>query len=176
MGEVVETGLTRGFRLVLEAALDADSGGSQTPAASAISSLAIATVEEHVQAVPVAGLRTQIIEHIDRHITDRTLTPNSVAEAVGISLRWMHLRFNTDGITIGRYILQRRLDLVAAQLQLDRHRPSSSTLAPRYGFTSPGNLTRAFKIRYGVTLAEYAARVERGDPPRPLDVAQDNRS
>jgi AraC-like DNA-binding protein len=76
--------------------------------------------------------------------------------------------FNVDGASVARHIRERRLDLVAAQLRSDRRFPRIGSLAERTGFASRDQLTRAFKARFGVTIAEYAALASEGRAPRPL--------
>ena len=113
-------------------------------------------------------LRGRILEHIERHIGDLDLGPQSIAGEFGISLRWVHHVFNVDGASVARHIRERRLDVVAAQLQSDRRFPRIGALAERTGFASRDQLTRAFKARYGVTIAEYAALASEGRAPAPV--------
>jgi AraC-like DNA-binding protein len=94
--------------------------------------------------------------------------PRSIAADFGVSLRWVHAVFDVDGASIARHIRQRRLDLVADQLRDRRRLPRIGALAETFGFASRDQLTRSFKARFGVTIADYAALAEEGRAPAPV--------
>ena len=148
--------------------LDPVIGGSTSPAARAVRALAVAALEDSVPEAAEHDLRSQILEYIERRLADPDLGPQSIASAFGISLRWVHHVFNVEGASVARHIRERRLDMVAAQLQSDRRFPRIGALAERSGFAARDQLTRAFKARYGMTIAEYAERASEGCPPAPL--------
>lgn len=169
VGQVPVSRVTSGLTSLVEQVLDPDIGGPASPAARAVRALAVAAVEDSVPEAAEHDLRSQILEHIERHLSDPDLGPQSIASAFGISLRWVHHVFNVDGASVARHIRERRLDMVAAQLQSDRRFPRIGALAERSGFAARDQLTRAFKARYGMTIAEYAERASEGRPPAPLD-------
>jgi AraC-like DNA-binding protein len=176
VGEVPATRVTSGLTSLVEEVLDPAVGGSTSPAVRAVRALAVAVLEDSVPEAPERDLRGQILEHIERHLDDPDLSPQSIATAFGISLRWVHAVFNVDGASVARHIRERRLDLVAAQLQRDRRFPRIGALAEQSGFGARDQLTRAFKARYGMTIAEYAERATRGRAPEPLESAAGERS
>jgi AraC-like DNA-binding protein len=81
----------------------------------------------------------------------------------------VHTVFDVDGASVARHIRERRLDLVAAQLQRGRRFPRIGALAEQSGFGARDQLTRAFKARYGMTVADYAQRASRGDATAPVE-------
>jgi AraC-like DNA-binding protein len=167
IGPVPATRVTTGLTSLVEQVLDPTVGGSASPAARAVRALAVAALEDSVPDTAEHDLRGRILEHIERRIGDLDLGPQSIAGEFGISLRWVHHVFNVDGASVARHIRERRLDVVAAQLQTDRRFPRIGALAERTGFASRDQLTRAFKARYGVTIAEYAALASGGRAPAP---------
>jgi AraC-like DNA-binding protein len=174
LGPVPATRVTSGLVSLVEQVLDPAVGGAACPAARAVRALAVAALEDSVPETAEHDLRGRILEHIERRIGDPDLGPQSIADEFGISLRWVHHVFNVDGASVARHIRERRLDLVAAQLRADRRLPRIGSLAERTGFGSRDQLTRAFKARFGVTIAEYAALASEGRPPRPLPRGADD--
>jgi len=168
VGEVPATRVTSGLTSLVEEVLDPAVGGAASPAARAVRALAVAALEASVPEASEQDLRAQILEHIERHLDDPDLSPQTIASAFGISLRWVHAVFNQDGASVARHIRERRLDIVAAQLQRDRRFPRIGALAEQSGFGARDQLTRAFKARYGMTIAEYAERADAGRAPAPL--------
>jgi AraC-like DNA-binding protein len=167
VGPVPTTRITSGLSSILEQVLDPAAGGASCPAARAVHAVVVAALEDSVPDAAEHDLRDRIVDHIERRIGDPDLGPQSIAAEYGISLRWVHQIFNVDGSSVARHIRERRLDLVAAELRSDRRFPRIGALAERSGFGSRDQLTRAFKARYGVTIAEYAALAATGGAPAP---------
>lgn len=102
-------------------------------------------------------LRARIERYTLEHLADPDLSPAVVARAVGISVRYTHQMFNRDGTTLARFIRDRRLDRVAAELRDGRSTDSLGELGVRYGFGSRDQLARGFRQRFGRTMGEYRA-------------------
>lgn len=109
------------------------------------------------------------MEHIDRHVAEPSLAPPTIAQALGVSLRSLHAAFAAREVTVARQLRDRRLDLVAEAVRTAERRPSSASLAARFGYTGPEALSRAFRQRFGRSIAEYRcadpAPERRSDPP-----------
>jgi AraC-like DNA-binding protein len=157
-GRLPPSRLTGTLTALVEEVLDPVRGGTGSPACHAIRAVAVAVLEELVPRTLTPDLRSRILALIDRNLSDPELGPQSIADALGISLRWAHRQFDDDGSSIAQLIRNRRLELVAAQVRSDRRFPRIGSLAERAGFASRDTLTRAFKARYGTTIAEYAAQ------------------
>ncbi|MET8773101.1 helix-turn-helix domain-containing protein [Streptomyces sp. NPDC004658] len=114
-----------------------------------------------------SGARTLLVRirvYIDRHLAHPDLTPESVARAHHISVRYLHKLFELEDITVSRWIQQRRLE----HCRRDLSRPASADLtvaavAHRWGFTSASHFSRVFRAAYGVPPAAWrdSARRER---------------
>ena len=109
-------------------------------------------------AEPLVGperVRAAALAHIERHVADPALTPPQIAEALGVSLRYLHRAFDDMEATVARHLRERRLELVAEALRTAPQQPTPAALAERFGFSSPDRLARAFRRRYGVSMAEF---------------------
>jgi AraC-like DNA-binding protein len=168
IGQVPSSRITAGLTALVEQVLDPLAGGPSCAAARAVRAVAVAAIEDSAPTGEEHDLRGRIVDHIERRIGDPDLGPQSIAAEYGISLRWVHHIFNVDGSSVARYIRERRLDIVAAQLRTDRRLPRIGALAERTGFGSRDQLTRAFKARFGTTIAEYAALADLGRAPEPV--------
>ena len=105
--------------------------------------------------------RMRLVEVIEASLEDPALTPAKVAASARISLRYLHRLFSTDGETIGRYILRRRLERCAVQLRDPRQdRRQIGDLAFAAGFSSSSHFCRTFRDHFGVSPGEYRERRE----------------
>ncbi|WP_430383474.1 helix-turn-helix domain-containing protein [Streptomyces sp. P10-4] len=93
--------------------------------------------------------------HIEDNLTDPDLSPESIARAHHISVRYLHKLFQSGGTTVGAWIRQRRLDACRAELR--GRRRSVAAVAHRWGFVSPSHFSRLFRQTYGLTPSEWQA-------------------
>ena len=81
-----------------------------------------------------------------------------LARRLGVSARTLTRRFKyAAGLSIGDYVLQRRLD--EAQALLRRTNLAITEVAFAVGLTDPSNFTRAFKKQIGLTPTRYRSAV-----------------
>ncbi|WP_395297752.1 helix-turn-helix domain-containing protein [Kitasatospora hibisci] len=105
-----------------------------------------------------AHLVGRIREHIDRNLGDPELSPEGIARAHRISVRYLHRIFEGEGVTVGRLVQQRRLEECARELsRRGRAVPTVSAVAQRWGFVNPAHFSRAFRAAYGVSPREWRA-------------------
>jgi len=98
----------------------------------------------------------RIREHIDRNLGDPALSPEAVAEAQHISVRYLHRLFEGEGITVGRLIQRRRLEECARELaRPGGTAPTVSAVAQRWGFVNPAHFSRVFRAAYGRSPREW---------------------
>jgi AraC-like DNA-binding protein len=103
---------------------------------------------------------------IDARLSDPDLSPAQVAAALHVSVRNLYRAFDTDGRGVAEWIRHRRLAGCRQHL-LTSDAPVQS-LAPRWGFPSAAQLSRAFRREYG--LPPHAYRLAH----RPRAAADDN--
>ena len=119
-------------------------------------------------------LRFAIHDHIERNIADPGLGPRSIAEALDVSLRWVHRVFNVDGQSVAKHIRDRRVDLVAEVLRTEPLVARMSQLSEQFGFGGRDQLARAFRGRYGTTVRNYQERFKAGLPlAEPRECSED---
>ncbi|MFJ4790835.1 helix-turn-helix domain-containing protein [Streptomyces sp. NPDC088794] len=98
------------------------------------------------------ALLAQIHAFIRDNLGDTDLTPDAIATAHHISVRYLHKLFQQDGHTVAGWIRKRRLE----QCRRDLADPRLAALpihaiAARWGFTRPAHFSQAFRHAYGVT-------------------------
>jgi AraC-like DNA-binding protein len=97
------------------------------------------------------ALLRRIRAFMSAHLADPDLSPETIAAAHRISVRYLHRLFQCDGTTVSRWIQQRRLEECRRELSRPgRASPSVSAIAHRWGFTSPAHFSRAFRAAYGM--------------------------
>ncbi|MBB4927968.1 AraC-like DNA-binding protein [Kitasatospora kifunensis] len=104
-------------------------------------------------------LLLRIRAHIDRHLGDPALSPEGIADAHRISIRYLHRLFEAQDTTVSRLIQRRRLEECGRELaRRGRASPTVSVVARRWGFVSPAHFSRAFRATYGVSPREWRDR------------------
>jgi len=92
---------------------------------------------------------------IEAHIGDPALTPDRIADANGISLRYLHLLFRDCEMSVSEWIWSRRLQLTYDNLER-RNGRSITSIAFEYGFSSAAHFSTKFKRKYGVSPRDVA--------------------
>ena len=98
----------------------------------------------------------QIKGYVDFHLTDPNLTPLKIANDHAMSLRYLHLLFQTEEMTIARHILNRRLDASARFISRNANkRLDAEDIAYRFGFSSTVQFRRSFAKKYGTSPTQF---------------------
>ena len=110
---------------------------------------------------------------VDERICDPELGVSSIAEALGVSPRYIQMLFASEGATPSAYILERRLRLAAERLRR-ADGCGITEVAMAVGFNDLTHFGRSFRRRYGVAPRDYregarAPRWESGPIERPGD-------
>jgi AraC-like DNA-binding protein len=104
----------------------------------------------------------RICQTIETLLSDPDLTLGRVAEADGVSPRYLQKLFASAGHSFSSYLRTRRLE----RCRLDLTSPicaglSISEICFRWGFNGSAHFSRAFKDQYGVSPREYRRGGER---------------
>ncbi|MEU9041645.1 MULTISPECIES: helix-turn-helix domain-containing protein [unclassified Kitasatospora] len=116
---------------------------------------------------PEAALATlaRVKDHIMRHLGDPDLSPERIAAAHHVSVRYLHKLFRFEGVTVARWIQRQRLDLCRRDLaRRTAGRVTVAAVAGRWGFVSASHFSRAFRAAYGVSPREWQAYAGTGLP------------
>ncbi|SPE99575.1 helix-turn-helix domain-containing protein [Streptomyces sp. MA5143a] len=101
-------------------------------------------------------LVARILRFIDEHLADADLSPEVIAGAHHISVRYLHKLFQDEGTTVGRWIQRRRLEECRRDLELGvRGRRTIASVAGRWGFLSATHFSRVFRAAYGMSPSEW---------------------
>lgn len=107
-------------------------------------------------------LTLRIKSFVRRHLGDPELNPANIAAAHHISRSHLYRLFQDEGLTVASYIRDQRL----ANARRDLTDPGLYTLpihavAARWGYSRPGDFTRAFRAAYGMAPSEVRERAAR---------------
>lgn len=101
-------------------------------------------------------LLVRIMEYVELHLTDPDLSPEVIARAHHISVRYLHKLFKEEDITVGRWILRRRLEECRRDLMRSgRGSRTIAAVAGRWGFLSAAHFSRVFRSAYGMSPREW---------------------
>ncbi|MBC7478917.1 MAG: AraC family transcriptional regulator [Pseudorhodobacter sp.] len=105
--------------------------------------------------VRAAHLR-RAAEEIRRNLSNPHLSPDLVADACGISKRYLHEIFADANGTVSQHIREQRLIAARNLLQMPNPGPLSD-IAYRFGFSDQAQFSRLFKAMFGQTPSGYRA-------------------
>jgi acetamidase/formamidase/AraC-like DNA-binding protein len=114
-----------------------------------------------------AAILHRICQTIERRLDDPELAPARVAQAEGISERYLQKLFEGVGDNFTHYVRERRLQRAWADLSnpAEAHQ-SISEIAYRYGFGDSAHFSRTFRHRFGLPPREFRQQeAERAAPP-----------
>jgi len=97
----------------------------------------------------------RIQEYIDLNLANPDLTPQAIAQAHHISLRYLHKLFEGEDVTVGRWIQRRRLEKCQRDLARRTNIATIAAVAHQWGFTSASHFSRVFRATYGMTPREW---------------------
>jgi AraC family transcriptional activator of tynA and feaB len=93
--------------------------------------------------------------YINSHFADPALSPRTLADAMGISVRYVHKVFEGFDRSIGEYLLDVRLEKCrAGLLRSDRSMLSIKQIALGCGFQNQSHFSTSFKAKFGVAPME----------------------
>ncbi|MFF4833115.1 helix-turn-helix domain-containing protein [Streptomyces sp. NPDC001315] len=105
-----------------------------------------------------AAMLLRIRTFIGRHLADPGLTPEVIARAHHISVRYLHKIFEGEDTTVSRWIQSRRLEACRRDLA---HRDAAglaiAAVAHRWGFASAAHFSRVFRAAYEMSPSEWRA-------------------
>ncbi|WP_320784955.1 helix-turn-helix domain-containing protein [Streptomyces sp. CRN 30] len=109
--------------------------------------------ERHRTVPDVTGaMLDRIRDHIGEHLGDPGMSPETIARAHHISVRYLHKLFHGEGTTVGTWIRRRRLEVCRLELGgASGRRRTVAAVAQSWGFTSASHFSRLFKEAYGMS-------------------------
>lgn len=106
-----------------------------------------------------SALFRRILAYMEDHYCDCTVTPEKIADANGISTRYLHSLFQNSGTTVGKWIRERRLKATREDL-LDPSMAQMrvSEISFKRGFNDSAHFSRAFRERFGISPSELRSK------------------
>ncbi|MGJ4943042.1 acetamidase/formamidase family protein [Bradyrhizobium sp. HKCCYLS1011] len=130
-----------------------------------------ASVKDACNSATQAATLHRICQTIERRLDDAELTPARIAQAEGISERYLQKLFEGAGDNFSHYVRERRLQRALADLSnpTEAHH-SISEIAYRCGFADSAHFSRSFRQRFGLSPREFrqqqAGRTSAAAAPR----------
>jgi AraC-like DNA-binding protein len=116
------------------------------------------------ESVRASQLRT-IKRYIEDRLDDSQLSTLSVARANDMSVRSLHLIFSESGVSVGRWIRERRLRRCYSELAHAPRDVSVTDIAFRWGFNDAAHFSRVFKAAFGQTPSSVLGANARSTAP-----------
>lgn len=93
---------------------------------------------------------------INLNLRNPNLTPDFIAQNIGISKRYLHMLFKKEGVSVSRYVQQQRLKGCRKVLASAHMAHLSMTdIAHEWGFSDVSHFHRCFKSVFHLTPREY---------------------
>ncbi len=123
-------------------------------------------------------LRARATSYIDHHFSEPSLEPKTLAEALGISRRYLYRLFEDGDQSVAGILRNRRLDRASLILTLPQDTPPSiRSVARLSGFRGEDQFTRCFRARFGVSPTQFHAHPgDFSDPTNPDGHAKEDAS
>ncbi|HEX4098717.1 MAG TPA: helix-turn-helix domain-containing protein [Caulobacteraceae bacterium] len=107
-------------------------------------------------------LRLEAKTLVDARLSDPSFSPSAIAEALGISARYLQMVFAEVGTTPSRFLLARRLEAAAARLRRPDAPISITEVGLECGFNDLSYFSRTFRRRFGLSPLTYRTQVGNG--------------
>jgi AraC-like DNA-binding protein len=103
-----------------------------------------------------AELMLRIRAYIEAHLGEPDLSPTDIAAVHFVSKRYLHKLFEAEGVSVSRWIRQRRLERCRHDLaDPDRRDHTVTSIGVRWGLVDSAHFSRLFREAYGCTPTEY---------------------
>ncbi len=120
---------------------------------------ALVYIAPHVDAAPSTvrrGHLTRIKVYIESEIENVELSPLTIASALRITPRYLHRIFQSEGTTLMRWILNRRLEHAARRLRDPlQARKTVTEIAFELGFNDTSHFSKVFRATFGMPPRDY---------------------
>lgn len=140
-------------------------GSLMDGAVSLVTALVTERLAQTAPSAPQDAMMLRIRAYIESRLSDPTLVPDSIAEAHGISRRYLFKLFASEDTTVSGWIRMRRLERCARDLSnTSTAEQPISMVAARWGLLDCRHFSRQFKAAYGETPRDFRRRTRAHGP------------
>lgn len=101
-------------------------------------------------------LMLRIRAYVEGNLGDPDLAPARIAAAHFVSKRYLHKLFEAEGVSVSRFVRERRLERCRADLADPKRRDHTVTsIGACWGLADSAHFSRLFREAYGCTPTEY---------------------
>lgn len=101
---------------------------------------------------------SRIEQFVRAHLAEPELTPERVAIACGISVRYLHELFRDTNQTFGSWVREQRLMAARAAIEDAQSNQTIAEIAYRWGFSDQAQFSRQFRSAFGSAPSECRAK------------------
>lgn len=105
-------------------------------------------LDSNISSIRAAHL-SRAEQYIREHLQDPSLGPQNVAEACGVSLRYLQILFRDIDKSINGFIRESRLDHCAEELKMTMNTDTIAEIAYKWGFGDQSQFCRQYRTRFG---------------------------
>jgi AraC-like DNA-binding protein len=98
---------------------------------------------------------SRIEQYVRQNLADPELSPERVATACGISVRYLHELFRDTNQTLGQWIREQRLIAAKESIEDPHNNQSIADIAYRWGFSDQSQFSRLFRAAFGISPSEH---------------------
>lgn len=147
------------LRNVVRHVADLDGGAREAAGTHMLELLCLTISNDHrVLGSNQSSIRAAHLARAEQFIRDNLrqpdLAPQSVADACGISLRYLQRLFHETDQSINAYIRERRLSRSDEDLRSTQSRTTIAEIAYRWGFADQSQFSKHYKAQFGRTPSE----------------------
>jgi AraC-like DNA-binding protein len=127
-----------------------------------------AAIDEHgARSALTDALAPRVFAYVRQHLTDRDLTPVTIARAHSISVRYLYKLCDASGVKLVEWIIAERLAGARRDLTSTSHNNRSiASISRRWGFKDPSHFSSRFRNAYGMSPRELQRQSGRQDRDR----------
>jgi AraC-like DNA-binding protein len=102
----------------------------------------------------------RILAYMEQNYADCELSPKVVAEANGISIRYLHRLFQQSGMAVSKWIWERRLKAAREDItNPEKTAMRISEIAFLHGFNDPAHFSRSFRDRFNISPSKLRTKM-----------------
>jgi AraC-like DNA-binding protein len=108
--------------------------------------------ERSAQDASADALAPRIFAYVRQHLTERDLTPVTIARAHSISVRYLYKLCDAAGVRLVEWIIEERLEGARRDLaEPDQANRTIALISRKWGFKDPSHFSNRFRRAYGIS-------------------------